>query len=171
MQLSCVRLFVTPWTVAHQAPLSVGFPRQEHWSGMSFLSPGDLPNPGIKPTSLVSPALAGRFFYHWCHLGSPLGGFEALVVVVQSLSHIQLFVTPWTAACQASLTFTISWCLLRLMSIESVMPTILSSGVPFSCLQSFPASGSFRMSWIFASGGQSTGASASVSVLPMIIQA
>ena len=149
----------------------MGFPRQEHWSGMSFLSPGDLPNPGIKPTSLVSPALAGRSFYHWCPLGSPLGGFEALVVVVQSLSHVQLFVTPWTAACQASLTFTISWCLLRLMSIESVMPTILSSGVPFSCLQSFPASGPFLMSWIFASGGQSTGASASVSVLPVIIQA
>ena len=136
----------------------MGFSRQEYWSGLPLPSPGDLPNPGIQ---LVSPALAGRFFYHWCHLGSPLGGFEALVVVVQSLSRVQLFVTPWTAACQASLTFTISWCLLRLMSIESVMPTILSSGVPFSCLQSFPTSGSFLMSQFFTSGGQSIRASAS----------
>ena len=55
-------LFVTPRTVAHQAPLSMGFPRQEYWSGLPFHSPGDLPNPRIKPTSLVSPALAGRFF-------------------------------------------------------------------------------------------------------------
>ena len=51
--------FVTPWTVASQAPLSMGFLRQEYWSGLPFPSPGDLPNPGIKPTS---PALAGGFF-------------------------------------------------------------------------------------------------------------
>ena len=57
--LSCIQLFVTPWAVAHQAPLSMGFSRQEYWSGLSFLSPGDLPAPGIEP---VSPALAGRFF-------------------------------------------------------------------------------------------------------------
>ena len=49
--LSCVQLFVTPWTVAYQAPLSIGFPRQEYWSGLPFPSPGDLPDPGIKPTS------------------------------------------------------------------------------------------------------------------------
>ena len=48
---SLVRLFVTPWTVAHQAPLSMGFSRQEYWSGLPFPSPGDLPNPGIKPGS------------------------------------------------------------------------------------------------------------------------
>ena len=57
--LSHVRLFATPWTVAHQVPLSVGFSRQEHWSGLPFPSPGDLLDPGIK---LMSPALAGRFF-------------------------------------------------------------------------------------------------------------
>ena len=51
--------FETPWTVACQAPLSMGFPRQEYWSGLPFPSPGDVPDPGIKPTS---PALAGRFF-------------------------------------------------------------------------------------------------------------
>ena len=49
--LSCVRLFVTWWTVAYQAPLSMGFSRQEYWSGLPFPSPGDLPNPGIKPRS------------------------------------------------------------------------------------------------------------------------
>ena len=51
--------FATPWTVAHQAPLPMGFFRQEYWSGLPFPSPGDLPNPGIKP---VFPALAGGFF-------------------------------------------------------------------------------------------------------------
>ena len=49
--LSRVRLFGTPWTVAYQAPLSMGFSRQEYWSGLPFPSPGDLPNPGIKPGS------------------------------------------------------------------------------------------------------------------------
>ena len=56
--LSHVQLIVTPWTVVHQAPLSMGFPRQEYWSGLPFPSPGDLPDPGIEP---ASPALAGRF--------------------------------------------------------------------------------------------------------------
>ena len=50
--LSCVQLFVTPWTVAHQIPLSVGFPRQKYWSGLPFPSPGDLSDPGIKPRLL-----------------------------------------------------------------------------------------------------------------------
>ena len=57
--LSCVQLFVTPWTIAHQAPLSMGFPRQEYWSGLPFPSPGDLPDSGIKP---ASPALAAGCF-------------------------------------------------------------------------------------------------------------
>ena len=58
-RFSCVRFFVIPWTVAHQAPLSTGFSRQEYRSGLPCPSPGDLPDPGIQP---VSPALAGRFF-------------------------------------------------------------------------------------------------------------
>ena len=49
--LSCVQLFVTPWTVAHQAPLSMEFSRQEYWSGLPFPPPGDLPDPGIEPRS------------------------------------------------------------------------------------------------------------------------
>ena len=60
--LSHVQLFVTPWTVAHQAPLSLGFSRQEYWSGLPFPPPEDLPDPGIEAASLVSPALAGGFF-------------------------------------------------------------------------------------------------------------
>ena len=59
--LSCVQLFATPWTVAHQTPLSMEFSRQEYWSGLPFPSLGDLPDPGIEPTSLASLALAGRF--------------------------------------------------------------------------------------------------------------
>ena len=57
--LGRVRLFVTPWTIASQAPLSMGFPGQEYWSGLPFPSPGDLPDPGVEPKS---PVLAGSFF-------------------------------------------------------------------------------------------------------------
>ena len=75
--------------------------------------------------------------------------------------------TPWTAVRQASLSITNSQSLLKLMSIKSVMPSNhLILYHPFSHLQSFPASGSFQMSQFFASGGQSTGVSASASVLP-----
>ena len=90
-------------------------------------------------------------------------------VVVQLLSHVQLFATPWATGHQASLSLTVSWSLLRFMSIGLVMPSNHLSVIPFSsCPQSLPASGSFPMSWLCASGGQSTGASASV--LPMDIQ-
>ena len=60
--LSCVWLFATPWTVTHQAPLCMAFFRQEYWSGLPCSRTGDLPNPGIKPMPLASPAMAGRFF-------------------------------------------------------------------------------------------------------------
>ena len=56
--LSCIRLFATMWTVAYQAPPSMGFSRQEYWSGLPFPSPGDLPNPGIEPRSLALEAAA-----------------------------------------------------------------------------------------------------------------
>ena len=89
-------------------------------------------------------------------------------IPVQLLSRVRLFATPWTTAHQASLSITNSRSLPKLMSIESVMPF---SVVPFSsCPQSFPASGSFQMSQLFASGGQSTGGSTSTSVLPMNTQ-
>ena len=88
---------------------------------------------------------------------------QSTPVVVQSLSCVWLFVTSWTAARQASLSFTISESLLKLMSLSWwCHPTISSSVVPFSsCLQSFPASGSSPVSWLFISGGQSIGTSAS----------
>ena len=92
--------------------------------------------------------------------------------VVQSLSRGRLFGTPWTAARQASLSITTFQSLLKLMSTEQVMPSnhLILCGPFSSCPQSFPASGSFQMSQLFASGGQSIGASASISVLPMNIQ-
>ena len=84
---------------------------------------------------------------------------------------MQLFVTPWTAECWASLSFTISWCLLKFTSTESVM---LSNHLilcpPLLLLSVFPASWSFPVSRLFASSGQSIGASASASVLPINIQ-
>ena len=91
-----------------------------------------------------------------------------MVIVVQLLIHVRLFVTPWTAVHQAFLSFTISLSLLNLMSIESwCHPTISSSVTPFSSSRpSFPASRSFTVSWLFASGGQSIGASASVLPVP-----
>ena len=78
------------------------------------------------------------------------------VVVVQSLSCVWLFATLWTAARQTSLSCTISWSLLKLMSIESVMSSTISfSAILFSsCPQSFPASGSLPMNQLFTSGGQ-----------------
>ena len=60
--LSRVQLSATLWTVAHQAPPSMGFPRQEYWGGLPFSSPGDLTNPGTEPESPESPALAGGSF-------------------------------------------------------------------------------------------------------------
>ena len=83
------------------------------------------------------------------------------------LSRVRLFATLWTAACQASLSFTISWSLLKLMPFESiVLSNHLIVFVPFSCLPFFPGWGSFPMSWLFTLGDQSIGAS----VIPMNIQ-
>ena len=92
--------------------------------------------------------------------------------VVQSLTCVWLFVSPWTAACQAPLSFTVSLSLLRFMSIESVMLSnhLILCCTFSSCPQSFPASGSFAVSRLFMSSGQSIGASASASVPPMNIQ-
>ena len=88
---------------------------------------------------------------------------------VQLLSHVWLFATPWTPACQASLSITNSPSLLKLMPIELVVPSnhLILCCPLLSCPQSFPASGSFTMSQFFISGGQSVEVSASASVLPM----
>ena len=91
---------------------------------------------------------------------------------VQSLSHLWLFATPWTAACQGSLSFTNRGaCSNSCPFSQWCHSTISSSVVPFfCCLQSFPASGSLPMSWFFTSGGQNIGVSTSALVLPMNIQ-
>ena len=78
--LQSFRLFVTPWTVARQAPLSMGFFRQEYWGGFPCPPPWDLPDPGIEPRS---PAMAGGFFKHWCQLGSPSHTLTGLVMATQ----------------------------------------------------------------------------------------
>ena len=94
-----------------------------------------------------------------------------VVVDVESLSGVRLFATPWTSAYQASLSFTVSQSLLKLMSIESVMPfNLLIVCRPLLLSSVFPSIRVFPVSWLFASGDQSIGASASASVLPMNIQ-
>ena len=97
---------------------------------------------------------------------------STVVVVDQSLSHVRLFVTPWTAAHQASLSFTISQYSNSLIISFNHLISFISSSVTLfsSCPQSFPASGSCPMSWLFISDSQSFGASALASVLPMNIQ-
>ena len=100
---------------------------------------------------------------------TPWHRLSNLSQLAQFLRHVRLFATPWTAGCQASLSVTNSWNILKLMSIVSGMPSnhlILCCTLLF--LPSFPASGSFPMGQFFASGGQSIGASAPV--LPMNIQ-
>ena len=91
---------------------------------------------------------------------------------VQLLRHVQLFCDPMCVACQASLSITSSWSLLKLMSIDLVMPSnhLIHCHPLLLLLWSFPASGSFQMSQFFTSGGQSIGVSASTLVLPMNIQ-
>ena len=85
----------TPWTVAHQAPLSMGFPRREYWSGLAFPSSGDLPNPGIKPLSLVSPALVSGFFTNWASretLQPPdTGWINCIIRIINSMETLKFF--------------------------------------------------------------------------------
>ena len=113
-----------------------------------------------------SSCIVGEFF-----MAETPGKPRIDICSVQLLSCVQLFATPWTAEHQPSLSITKSWSLLNFMSIESVMPSnhlILCH--PLLPPSSFPASGSFPMSQLFALGGQSIGASASASVLPMNTQ-
>ena len=99
-----------------------------------------------------------------------LGCFYVFLIHLLLLSHVGLFATPWTAACQASLSFTISLSLFKLMSIESVIPSnlLILCHLLLPFLQSFPASGSFPMGQLLGSSDQSIKALASV--LPMDIQ-
>ena len=108
-----------------------------------------------------------NFAWHLLSASIEKDSNQAWVSSFQSLSRVRLFVTPWTAACQVSLSITNSRSLPKLMSTELVMPSVIRFS---SYLQSFPASGSFPLSQLFASGGQNIGVSASTSVLPMKTQ-
>ena len=162
-----------------QAPLSMGFSRQEYWSGFACSPPGDLPDPRIEPASLKSPALSDGFFTTCTTVEGSLSlcmcvcmyvcvssvQFSCSLVCDSLRPHEPQHTRPpcpsptprvHTNPCPLS-----RWC----------HPTISSSVVPFSsCPQSFPASGSFQMSQLFASGGQSIGVSASIAGLPMNTQ-
>ena len=122
----------------------MGFSRQEYWSGLPF--PLD-----CQPRDQTQVShIAGRCFTLWTTRGAQTS--IAFVVALQSLSHLTLI--PWTAACQASLSFTTSWSLLKLKHIHWVSDAIQpsSSAIPFSfCPQPFPASGSFPESQLLAS--------------------
>ena len=143
----CVQLFATLWTIVGQAPLSTGFSRQEYWSGLPCPSPGDLPDPGIEPTSLTSSALAVRPFTTSTTWEALVIAYEYILLQIRSdqISHSvvsdslrphesQHARPPWPSptprvhsdSCPSS-----QWC----------HPAISSSVVPFSsCPQSLPAS-------------------------------
>ena len=129
------------------------------WRIPGMGEPGGLPSMG-----------SHRVRHDWSDSRSSSKLFTAYIV--QLLSCVRLFVTTWTAACQASLSFTNSLSFLKLMSIESVVPSnLLILCYPLlSCPQPSPASGFFPASGLFTSGGQNIGASASASVLLMNIQ-
>ena len=147
---------------AHQAPLSMEFSRWEYWSGLPFPPPGDFPYPRTEPASPVLPTLAGRFFT--TDLQGSLQFIHSVLfnsLWPHGLQYASLpCPSPTPRACSHSCPLS-QWC----------HPTISSSVAPFSsCPQSFPASGSFQMSQLFISGGQSIGVSASTSVLPLNTQ-
>ena len=166
---SRVQLSATPWTVVHQAPPPMGFSRQEYWNGLAFPSLRDLPDPGIEPTSLMPPALAGRFF-------ATSTTWEALWWGVQFSSATQSCPTLCDPMDCSTPGFPVHRQLPECTQIHVHQgrwchPTISSSVIPFFYrLQSFPASESFPMSQFFTSRGQSSGVAASASVLPGIIQ-
>ena len=137
------------------APLFMEFSRQDYWSGLPCPSPGDLPDPGIEPCLLHH----RQILYCLSHQVQ----FSSVIQLCLTLrlQHARLpYSSPSPRACSNACPSS-QWCHL----------TMSSSATPFfSCLQFFPASGSFPMTQFFASGGQSIGVSASASVLPMNIQ-
>ena len=96
-RFSHVWLFETPWTIARQVPPSIGFSRQEYWSGLPSPPSEDLPNPRIKPMSLMSPSLTGRFFTTsatWKNVSLRLKLAYALILLLSHFSRVRLCVTP-----------------------------------------------------------------------------
>ena len=123
---------------------------------------------GTAPQSPLCDCISFLSGIDLANIFSPLNQFSS----VQLLSHVRLFATLWTAACQASLSITNSWSLLKLMSIELVMSSnhLILCPPLFPLPSMFPSFGSFLMSQFFTSGDQSIGVSASATVLPMNIQ-
>ena len=158
----------TPWTVACQPPLSMGFPRQEYWHGLPFRFQGHLPNPGIEHGSHAlatdSLPLSHQGSPSWCPQLSSVHFSRSVMsdsLWPHGLHHARLSCPSPTPRAYSNSCPLSQWYYL----------TILSSVVPFSSsLQSFPASGSFPVSQFFASGGQNTGISDSVWVLQVNIQ-
>ena len=165
--LSHVWLFVTLWTVACQAPLSMEFYRQEYWNGLSFPPPCIRESSWLKDGTCIS-CIADRFFATEPQTEEAQRGIFVNVVQLLSTSDSA---APWTAACQASLSFTITWSLLKFMSTGLVMLSNQLILCHFLLLlpSTFPNTRVFLMSWLFASGSQSIGTSASASVLSMNI--
>ena len=147
------RLFATPWTVASQAPLSMKFSRQEYWSGLPFPPPRDLPDWGLNLDLLNY----GQTFSVWATISVQ---FSRSVTSDSLQPHESQHARPPcpspTLGVHSNSCPSSRWC----------HPAISSSVIPFSpCPQSLPASGSFQMSQLFVSGGQSIGVSASAPVL------
>ena len=145
----------------------MGFSRQEYWSGCHLLLQGNLSGPGIKPMSSVSPWIAGRFFTHWAIGEAQICQFSSVAQSCLTLYNPMDCSRPGFPVHHQLLEFTQTHVHWVSDAIQPSYPIV----IPFSsCLQSFPASGSFQMSQFFASGGQSIGVSASSPVLPMNIQ-
>ena len=181
--LSRIWLFVTPWTVAYQAPPSMGFPKQEYWSGLPFSSPGDLPSQGIEPGSpaLQAHALPSEPPGKSILMPHPGIKLRSLAVKAQSPNH-------WTSSscCYSVIQSCPTLCnpmdcsmpgfpvLDHLLELAQTQVRWVGDAIQPSCLLWSPSPLAFNLSqhqgWLFASGGQSIGISASASGLPMNIQ-
>ena len=138
-------------------------PTQEYWSALPFSTPGALP-PARDPIRSLLPLLHRQVdSLPLLHLGSPCLSFD------QSLSRVQHFATPWTAAHPASLPLTIARVCPSSCSLHRLCCPAMSSSDAFFCPRFFPASRIFPMSPLFTSDDQNTGASASALVLPVNI--